>query len=94
MMTLRKYGVHLKILHKDRQAQFSDLLMMDMPTWVTIPLKVNAADVDIFQRTLNEMLRDEILQAKFSDGEHDIWKQVTLLNKILTTLSKNTDLCY
>ena len=68
--------------------------MMDIPTRVIIPFKVNAADVDIFQRTLNEMLRDEILQAKFSDGEHDIWKQVTLLNKILITLSKSTALCY
>ena len=68
--------------------------MMDIPTGATIPFKVNAVDVDILQRALIEMQRNEILEAKFKDGKHNKWKQVILLKKILTTLDKNTALCY
>ena len=72
---LEFYGEYLKNLHKDMQARFSDLLTTDIPTWVTIPFEVNAADVDIsLQETLIKLKSDEILQAKFKDGKHNIWK--------------------
>lgn len=69
------YAEYLENLHENMQARFSDLLLMDIPTWVAIPFEVNAADVDIsLQETLIELQSDEILHAKFKDGKHNIWK--------------------
>ena len=55
---------------------------MDIPVWVTIPFKVNVADVDVsLQGTLIELQSDEVLCAKFKDNECNIWKANDIATK-------------
>ncbi|XP_076324409.1 zinc finger BED domain-containing protein 5-like [Tachypleus tridentatus] len=44
---LALYGEYMENMHEDMQTRFSDLLMMVIPTWVSIPFEVNVADIDI-----------------------------------------------
>ena len=69
------YSEYLENMHKDMQKRFSDLLMLDIPSWVTILFEANVADVDAsLQRTLLELQSDEVLCAKFKDKECNIRK--------------------
>ncbi|XP_068220908.1 protein FAM200A-like [Palaemon carinicauda] len=62
-------------MHSDVQNRFSDLLMMVIQTWVSIPFEVNVADIDIsLQERLIELQSDEIMRAKFKDGKCNVWK--------------------
>ncbi|KAK2720534.1 hypothetical protein QYM36_004419 [Artemia franciscana] len=55
--------------------RFSDLLGMDIPIWVSIPFKVNVAEIELpLQEPLIELQNDEIMRAKFKDGKYNIWK--------------------
>ncbi|XP_076322021.1 zinc finger BED domain-containing protein 5-like [Tachypleus tridentatus] len=72
---LALYGEYMKNMHKDMQTRFSDLLMMVIPTWVSIPFEVNVTDIDIsLQEPLIELQSDEIMRAKFKDGKYNVWK--------------------
>ncbi|XP_068234170.1 SCAN domain-containing protein 3-like [Palaemon carinicauda] len=72
---LALYGEYMENMRKDMQIQFSDLLMMVIPTWVSIPFKVNVADKDIsLQEHLIELQSDEIMRTKFKDGKYNVWK--------------------
>ncbi|XP_076348273.1 SCAN domain-containing protein 3-like [Tachypleus tridentatus] len=72
---LALYGEYMENMHKDMQTRFSDLLMMVIPTWVSIPFEVNVADIDIsLQEPLIELQSDEIMRAKFKDGKYNVWK--------------------
>ncbi|XP_068220211.1 uncharacterized protein [Palaemon carinicauda] len=65
---LALYGEYMENMHKNMQIRFSDLLMMVIPTWVSIPFEVNVADIDIsLQEPLIELQSDEIMRAKFKD---------------------------
>ena len=62
-------------MHEDMKTLVSDLLIMDIPTWVSIPLEVNISDTDIsLQEHLIELQSDEIMCEKLKDGKHNIWK--------------------
>jgi len=79
---LALYSEYLENMHEDMQTRFSDLLMMDIPTWVTIPFEVNVADIDIsLQEPLIELQSDEIMRAKFKDGKYNIWKTNDIATK-------------
>ena len=55
--------------------RFSDLLGMDIPIWVSIPFKVNVAEIELsLQEPLIKLQSDEIMRAKFKDGKYNIWK--------------------
>ena len=55
--------------------RFSDLLGMNIPIWVSIPFKVNVAEIELsLQEPLIELQSDEIMRAKFKDGKYNIWK--------------------
>ena len=55
--------------------RFSDLLGMDIPIWISIPFKVNVAEIELsLQEPLIELQSDEIMRAKFKDGKYNIWK--------------------
>ncbi|KAK2715735.1 hypothetical protein QYM36_010341 [Artemia franciscana] len=55
--------------------RFSDLLGMDISIWVSIPFKVNVAEIELsLQEPLIELQSDEIMRAKFKDGKYNIWK--------------------
>ncbi|XP_076372972.1 zinc finger BED domain-containing protein 5-like [Tachypleus tridentatus] len=72
---LALYGEYMENMHKDMQTRFSDLLMMVIPTWVSIPFEVKVADIDIsLQEPLIELQSDEIMRAKFKDGKYNVWK--------------------
>ncbi|XP_068208491.1 protein FAM200A-like [Palaemon carinicauda] len=72
---LALYGEYMENMHNDMQIRFSDLLMMVIPTWVSIPFEVNVADKDIsLQEPLIELQSDEIVRAKFKDGKYKVWK--------------------
>ncbi|XP_076324253.1 uncharacterized protein LOC143232565 [Tachypleus tridentatus] len=72
---LALYGEYMENMHEDMQTRFSDLLMMVIPTWVSIPFEVNVADIDIsLQEPLIELQSDEIMRAKFKDGKYNVWK--------------------
>ncbi|XP_076324388.1 SCAN domain-containing protein 3-like [Tachypleus tridentatus] len=72
---LALYGEYMENMHEDMQTRFSDLLMMVIPTWVSIPFEVNVADIDIsLQEPLIELQGDEIMRAKFKDGKYNVWK--------------------
>ena len=72
---LELYGEYLENMHEDMQARFSDLLRMDIPTWVSIPFEVNVSEIDIsLQEPLIELQSDEIMRAKYQDGKYNIWK--------------------
>ncbi|XP_068204554.1 SCAN domain-containing protein 3-like [Palaemon carinicauda] len=72
---LALYGEYMENMHKDMQVRFSDLLMMVIPTWISIPFEVNAADINIsLQEPLIELQSDEIMCAKFKDGKCNVWK--------------------
>ena len=72
---LALYGEYMENMQKDMQTRFSDLLMMDIPTWVSIPFEANVADIDIsLQESLIELQNDEIMRAKFKDGKYNVWK--------------------
>ncbi|XP_068234218.1 SCAN domain-containing protein 3-like [Palaemon carinicauda] len=72
---LALYGEYMENMHKDMQIRFSDLLMMVIPTWVSIPFEVNVADIDIsLQEPLIELQSEEIIRAKFKDGKYNVWK--------------------
>ncbi|CAI9723466.1 Hypothetical predicted protein [Octopus vulgaris] len=97
MMTL--YTERLKNLHNDIQTQFNDQLKLNIPRWVTFPFEVDIADVDIcLHENLFEMLNDEIFQARFKDGEHNVWKRNDTATKsfpsVLATLIKEKSKCY
>ncbi|XP_068224017.1 SCAN domain-containing protein 3-like, partial [Palaemon carinicauda] len=67
---LALYGEYMENRHKDMPIRFSDLLMMVIPTWVSIPFEVNVADIDIsLLEPLIELQSDEIMRAKFKDGK-------------------------
>ena len=66
------------------QTRFSDLLMMDIPAWVTIPFDVNVADVDAsLKETLIELQSNELLCDTFKDKECNIWKGNDVATKYL-----------
>ncbi|XP_076324411.1 zinc finger BED domain-containing protein 5-like [Tachypleus tridentatus] len=72
---LALYGEYMENVHEDMQTRFSDLLMMVIPTWVSIPFEVNVADIDIsLQEPLIKLQSDEIMRAKFKDGKYNVWK--------------------
>ncbi|XP_068220903.1 SCAN domain-containing protein 3-like [Palaemon carinicauda] len=72
---LALYGEYMEIMHTDMQNRFSDLLMMVIQTWVSIPFEVNVADIDIsLQEPLIDLQSDEIMRAKFKDGKCNVWK--------------------
>ncbi|XP_068229569.1 SCAN domain-containing protein 3-like [Palaemon carinicauda] len=72
---LALYGEYMENMHKDMQIRFSDLLMMVIPTWVSVPFEVNVANIDIsLQEPLIELQNDEIMSAKFKDGKYNVWK--------------------
>ncbi|XP_076358993.1 SCAN domain-containing protein 3-like [Tachypleus tridentatus] len=72
---LALYGEYMENMHEDMQTRFSDLLMMVIPTWVSIPFEVNVADIDIsLQEPLIELQSDEIMRAQFKDGKYNVWK--------------------
>ena len=72
---LELYCEYLENMHEDMQARFSDLLRMDIPTWVSIPFEVNVSEIDIsLQEPLIELQSDEIMRAKYQDGKYNIWK--------------------
>ena len=69
------YGEYLENIHEDMQTRVGDLLGMDIPIWVSIPFKVNVAEIDIsLHEPLNEIQSDEIMHAKFKDEKYNIWK--------------------
>ncbi|XP_068225710.1 general transcription factor II-I repeat domain-containing protein 2-like, partial [Palaemon carinicauda] len=69
---LALYVEYMENMHKDMQNRFSDLLVMVIPTWVSIPFEVNVADIDIsLQEPLIELQSDEIMRAKFNDGKYN-----------------------
>ncbi|XP_052824058.1 uncharacterized protein LOC128247878 [Octopus bimaculoides] len=48
---------------------------LDIPRWVTFSFEVNVAGADIcLQENPIELQSDEIFQAGFKDGEHNVWK--------------------
>ncbi|KAK2715979.1 hypothetical protein QYM36_010513 [Artemia franciscana] len=48
---------------------------MDIAIWVSIPFKVNVAEIELsLQKPLIELQIDEIMRAKFKDGKYNIWK--------------------
>ena len=66
----------------DIQRRFSDLLMMDIPAWVTISFEVSVADVDVsLLEILIELHSDEVLCAKFKDNECNMWKASDIATK-------------
>ncbi|XP_068246534.1 SCAN domain-containing protein 3-like [Palaemon carinicauda] len=72
---LALYGEYMENMYKDMQTRFSDLLMMVISTWVSIPFEVNVAYIDIsLQESLIELQSDEIMCAKFKDGKYNVWK--------------------
>ncbi|XP_076322057.1 SCAN domain-containing protein 3-like [Tachypleus tridentatus] len=72
---LALYGEYMDNMHEDMQTRFSDLLMMVIPTWVSIPFEINVADIDIsLQEPLIELQSGEIMRAKFKDGKYNVWK--------------------
>ncbi|XP_076324343.1 SCAN domain-containing protein 3-like [Tachypleus tridentatus] len=72
---LALYGEYMENMHEDMQTRFSDLLMMVIPTWVSIPFEVNVAEIDIsLQEPLIELQSDEIMRAKYKDGKYNVWK--------------------
>ena len=69
-------------MHKYMNTRLSDLFMMDIPNWVSIPFDVNIADIDIsLQVSLIELQSDEIMRAKFTDGKYIIWKTNDITTK-------------
>ena len=76
------YGEYLENIHEDMKTWFSDLLMMDIPTWLSIHFEANIADIDIYlQESLIELQSDEIMRARFKDGKHSIWKANDIATK-------------
>ncbi|XP_068238494.1 SCAN domain-containing protein 3-like [Palaemon carinicauda] len=72
---LALYGEYMENTHENMQIRFSDLLMMVIPTWVSILFELNVADIDIsLQEPLIELQSDEIMRAKFRDGKYNVWK--------------------
>ncbi|XP_068206165.1 zinc finger BED domain-containing protein 5-like [Palaemon carinicauda] len=68
-------GEYMENMHKDMQIRFSDLLIRVIPTWVSIPLEFNVADIDIsLQESLIELQSDDIMSEKFKDGKYNVWK--------------------
>ena len=80
------YGEHLKNVHENMEVRFSDLLMMAIPAWVTNPFEINAVDVDITLQETVELQSDGIFQAKFNDGQHNVWKTNDTAKKNSTTV--------
>ena len=67
------YSAYLENMHKDMQTRLSNLLIMDIPTSVTIPSDVNVADTDIsLQEPIIELQSDEILCARFKDWMYNM----------------------
>lgn len=63
------YVKHLKQLHDDMQARFSDLLQMTVPHWFVDPFVADSSDVDItLQESLVELQNDTTAQARFKHG--------------------------
>ena len=55
--------------------RFSDLLGIDIPIWVSIPFKLNVAEIQLsLQEPLIELQSDKIMRAKFKGGKYNIWK--------------------
>ncbi|XP_068225571.1 SCAN domain-containing protein 3-like [Palaemon carinicauda] len=72
---LALYVEYMENMHKDMQIRFSDLLIMVIPTWVSIPFEVNVADIDIsLQEPITELQSDEIIHAKLKGGKYNIGK--------------------
>ncbi|XP_076348271.1 SCAN domain-containing protein 3-like [Tachypleus tridentatus] len=79
---LALYGEYMENMHEDMQTRFSDLLMMVIPTWVSIPFEVSVADIDIsLQKHLIELQSDEIMRAKFKDENYNVWKTKDVATK-------------
>ena len=77
------YSEYLESMQQDMQPRFSDLLMIEIPAWVTIPFEVNVADVDAsLQETLIELQSNEVLYAKFKDKDCNIWRANDIATKI------------
>ncbi|XP_029643877.1 uncharacterized protein LOC115218268 [Octopus sinensis] len=69
------YAEHLKNLNDDTSVRFNDLLKLNVLRWVTLPFEDNVANVDIcLQENLIELQNDEIVQARFKDGKHNLCK--------------------
>ena len=76
------YGEYLKNIHEDMQTQFSDLLRMDIPIWVSIPIEVNVAEIELsLQEPLIELQSDEIMCAISKDDKYNIWKKTVVATK-------------
>ena len=76
------YSEYLENMQEDMQTRFSDLLMMDIPAWVTNLFEVNVADVGAsLQEALIELQIDEVLSAKLKDKECNIWRSSSITTK-------------
>lgn len=65
---------HLKMLITDFNDRFSDLRAMDFPCWLTQPLLVDIAEVDIkFQEELSELQQDESIKTLFKLKNMNMW---------------------
>ena len=65
---LALYSEYFLNMHEDMLIQLSDLLMMDIPTWISIPSNINVANTDISsQESFIELKNYEIMYAKFKD---------------------------
>lgn len=63
------YVDHLKQLHNDIQAYFSDLLQLTVPHWFVDQLVADASDVDITQQE-----NDTTAQERFKrQGSQKLW---------------------
>ena len=69
-------------MQQDMQTRFIELLMIDIPAWVTIPFEVNVAKVDAsLQETLIELQSNDVFCAKFKDKNCNIWKANDIATK-------------
>lgn len=68
------YVNHLKNVHKEIKARFSDILEMNIPNWVINPFSVSPIDIEItLQEEIIELQNDSSANVKFNSTSDAFW---------------------